>query len=138
MGFGTPDPASFPHHFAIDYVRLYQDTRAGRAPRLSCDPRDHPTKSFIERNHLDYGVTTDSPGVYLPLWLTVFLICAGALCLGAGSLEASKLVTCGQAAGCALIFLWWISHFEANHIISRAFKRHSQLHTFIQHVESER
>ena len=54
MGFGTPDPASFPHHFAIDYVRLYQDTRAGRAPRLSCDPRDHPTKSFIERNHLEW------------------------------------------------------------------------------------
>tara|TARA_B100000768_G_scaffold137760_1_gene128846 strand:+ start:401 stop:574 length:174 start_codon:yes stop_codon:yes gene_type:complete len=24
MGFGTPDPAAFPFHFEVDYVRLYQ------------------------------------------------------------------------------------------------------------------
>ena len=43
---------------------LYQDARRG--VRLSCDPADHPTAAYIRRNHLDYGVRTDSPGVHLP------------------------------------------------------------------------
>ena len=38
--------------------------------RLSCDPADHPTAAYIRRNHLDYGVRTDSPGVHLPSPLT--------------------------------------------------------------------
>ena len=76
--------------------------------RLSCDPIDHPTAGYIDRNHLNYGVRTDSPGVYLPSWLTAFLLGVGALSLLAGSLEAAELVTCGEAAGCAVIVLWWL------------------------------
>ena len=101
-------PASIwsPIRFAVDYVRLYQDTASG--PRLTCDPDDHPTSKFIVRNHLLFGVKTEKPGVDLPLWLTVFLISCGTLSVLAGSLEAIKLATCGQAACCALILLWWV------------------------------
>ena len=83
-----------------------QDARRG--VRLSCDPIDHPTAGYIDRNHLNYGVRTDSPGVYLPSWLTAFLLGVGALSLLAGSLEAAELITCGEAAGCAVIVLWWV------------------------------
>ena len=88
-------------HTSMALLSSLQDARRG--VRLSCDPIDHPTAGYIDRNHLNYGVRTDSPGVYLPSWLTAFLLGVGALSLLAGSLEAAELITCGEAAGCAVI-----------------------------------
>jgi hypothetical protein len=93
-------------HTSMALLSSLQDARRG--VRLSCDPIDHPTAGYIDRNHLNYGVRTDSPGVYLPSWLTAFLLGVGALSLLAGSLEAAELITCGEAAGCAVIVLWWV------------------------------
>lgn len=42
---------AFPAQMKFDYVRLYQ--KAGEE-KLSCDPSDHPTKTYIENHALSY------------------------------------------------------------------------------------
>ncbi|GAC77201.1 hypothetical protein PANT_25d00028 [Moesziomyces antarcticus T-34] len=42
------DQLQFPGTLKIDYVRMYQ--RDGRADRVSCDPKEFPTRSYIERH----------------------------------------------------------------------------------------
>lgn len=38
----------FPAEMLIDYVRVYQPH--GKKQRISCDPPDHPTADYIQRN----------------------------------------------------------------------------------------
>lgn len=37
----------FPGTLKVDYVRMYQ--RDGRDDMVSCDPKDFPTRKYIER-----------------------------------------------------------------------------------------
>ncbi|PWN44835.1 SKN1-domain-containing protein [Ceraceosorus guamensis] len=48
-GFGVIefDQIKFPATMSVDYVRLYQDPKN---IRVGCDPKDHPTKDYIERH----------------------------------------------------------------------------------------
>ena len=46
--FGPVDLADlpFPVHMKIDYVRVYQPTNA---VNIGCDPKDYPTKEYIDQ-----------------------------------------------------------------------------------------
>ena len=41
-----------PYEMRVDYVRVYQDEDSISPDSLSCDPKDRPTKEYIER-HLE-------------------------------------------------------------------------------------
>lgn len=41
------DQLVFPGTMKVDYVRMYQ--RDGRDDMVSCDPKDFPTRKYIER-----------------------------------------------------------------------------------------
>ncbi|DBA04728.1 TPA: hypothetical protein N0F65_004365 [Lagenidium giganteum] len=53
---------SFPMSLKVDYVRLYQDTSSGSNMAVGCDPKTHPTKTWI-KDHLEEYQDDDNPVV---------------------------------------------------------------------------